>query len=366
MWLHEKVCYLSIKGVLGGVDLGLCMSIFSKICPRCAGDNPVDVTHCQCGFVFEASVTTGSYRALEMAEQEAQVYAEYLQARMKQAKATAEVAITDQAHSPGDANKIAAAKAANEEYHETRTEYEEQMKLVLELREEAKKTRVQEQAQKKQESAWEMAKKRTKKRTMQAEKDALVAKQKKEKEAAAKKRKQEKLKLAAAKKVQQKKLQAEAAASAAAEKMATRRSGRKSPTPKIKEKMASEAEAAAKRVRQAQSSIKKEMVAATSALDSKTVETTNSSGKKLPPQQRRKSPGTRTESKVTPIEANAKTTSNPNEKDCPNCTAILPVAATKCKCGYGFPQGVELMDDVGLSEEERANLLSMFPPGNGA
>lgn len=176
------------------------MSIFSKICPRCAGDNPVDVTHCQCGFVFEASATTGSYRALEMAEQEAQVYAEYLQARMTQAKATAEVAINDQARSPGDASKIAAAKSANDEYHEAKTEYDEQMKLVLELRQEAENTRIQEQAQKKQASAWEKAKKRTKQKVIQAEKDALLAKQQAEKEAAAKKKKQQQAKQVAAKK----------------------------------------------------------------------------------------------------------------------------------------------------------------------
>ncbi len=342
------------------------MSIFSKICPRCAGDNPVDVTHCQCGFVFEASATTGSYRALEMAEQEAQVYAEYLQARMTQAKAAAEVAISDQARAPGDVGKAAAAKSANEEYHEARAEYDEQMKLVLELRKEAENTRVQEQAQKKQASAWEKAKKRTKQKAIEVEKEALVAKQKAEKEAAAKKKKQQQVKLAAAKKAQQKKLQAEAAANAAAEKMAARQSGRKSPSPKIKEKMASEAEAAAKRVRQAQSSINQEMAAATSTLNNKTAGATNSAGKKSAPRQRKQKPRAKVESKITPIEANAKPVTNSSEKDCPNCTAIVPITATKCKCGYGFPQGADLMDDIGLSDEESANLLSMFQPGSGA
>lgn len=342
------------------------MSIFSKICPRCAGDNPVDVTHCQCGFVFEASATTGSYRALEMAEQEAQVYAEYLQARMTQAKATAEVAINDQARSPGDASKIAAAKSANDEYHEAKTEYDEQMKLVLELRQEAENTRIQEQAQKKQASAWEKAKKRTKQKVIQAEKDALLAKQQAEKEAAAKKKKQQQAKQVAAKKAQQKKLQAEAAAEAAAEKMAARQSGRKKPSPRIKEKMASEAEAAAERVRQAQLSAKKEMATATSALSKKTTGATISDGKKSAPQQPKQKSKTKAQSKITPIEANAKLTKNPTEKDCPNCTAIVSIKAAKCKCGYGFPQGADLMDEIGLSDEESANLLSMFRPGSGA
>lgn len=342
------------------------MSIFSKICPRCAGDNPVDVTHCQCGFVFEASATTGSYRALEMAEQEAQVYAEYLQARVTQAKATAEVAINDQARAPGDANKAAAAKSANEDYHEAKAEYDEQMKLVLELRQETENTRVQEQAQKKQASAWEKAKKRTKQKAIQVENEAQIVKQKAEKEAAAKKKKQQQVKLAATKKAQQKKLQAEASAKAAAEKMAARRSGRKTPSPKIKEKMASEAEAAAERVRLAQLSAKKEMAAATSALNKKTAAATTPAGKKSAPQQRNKKSRAEAERKITPIEANAKLTTNPTEKDCPNCTAIVSSKATKCKCGYGFPQGADLMDEIGLSDEESANLLSMFQPGSGA
>jgi ribosomal protein L40E len=342
------------------------MSIFSKICPRCAGDNPVDMTHCQCGFVFEASATTGSYRALEMAEQEAQVYAEYLQARMTQAKATAEVAINDQARSPGDANKSAAAKSANEDYHEAKAEYDEQMKLVLELRQETENTRVQEKTQKKQASAWEKAKKRTKQKVVQAEKEALIAKQQAEKETAAKKKKQQQVKLATAKKAQQKKLQAEAAAKAAAEKMAARQSARKTPSPKLKQKMANDAEAAENRVRQAQSLIEEDIVAATSALNTRKAGATNSTNKKSAPQQRKQKAKPKAESKITTIEANPKIATNPNQKDCPNCTAIVPIKATKCKCGYGFPQGTDLMDEIGLSEEESANLLSMFQPGGGA
>ena len=332
------------------------MSIFSKICPRCAGDNPVDVTHCQCGFIFEASATTGSYRALEMAEQEAQVYAEYLQARMGQAKEAAEITIHDQARSPKDANKATAAKSANEEYHAAKAEYDEQMKLVLELHKEAAKTQALEH--KEQESAWEKAKERTRQKAIKVEK-----------EAAARKKKQEQARLAAAKKAEntrQQKLKADAAAKAAADKLATRQSGRTSPPPRMKEKMASEAESAAERVRQAQSSIEKEMAAATSALDTSARAAVTPAGHPCTPKQKNPSKNSSTPSaKITPMLANTKTAANPNKKECPNCTAVVPVAAKQCKCGYGFPQGADLMDGIGLSDEERANLLNMLQPGSG-
>ena len=313
------------------------MSIFSKICPQCAGDNPVDVSRCQCGFVFDASATTGSYRALEMAEQEALVYAEYLQARMNQEKETAEIAISDQVRFPDDSAKSATAKTANEDYLAAKAEYDEQMKLVLELRRETKRAHVIEQ--KERENVWEKAKQRAKQKTIKTEQKALAAKQKTKKDAAIKQKKQQQAKMAAKKKAEAKHLarhKAEIATKAAAKKLAIRQAGQKTPSPKMRKKMAKDAESAATRVRRTQASTQKEMAAAT--LDN---------------------PDTR-------IQAETKPAKNPNEKDCPNCTAIVPVSAKKCKCGYGFPQGTEQMDGVGLSEEESANLLNMFQPGSGA
>ena len=125
--------------------------------------------------------------------------------------------------------------------------------------------------------------------------------------------------------------------------------------------MANEAEAAAKRARQVQSSVKKERAATPSAPGA-----SNSAGKKSAPQPRNQKTGARAQPKITPIDANTKSLANSTEKDCPNCTAIVAITTTKCKCGYGFPQGADLMDEIGLSDEESANLLSMLQPGNGA
>lgn len=323
------------------------MSIFSKICPRCAGDNQVEVTHCQCGFVFEASATTGSYHALEMAEQEARVYAEYLQARVRQAKETAEVAINDQARSLGDDAKMAMAKTANDDFLQAKSEYDEQMKLVLQLQKESAKAQALEK--KEQETAWEKAKKRTKGKAILAEKAALAAKQEELEEAARELKIQERAQQVAAEKAEKlrlKKLKTKAAKAAIA-KMA----GQKSPPPKMQEKMALDAEAAAIRVRQANSSIHKELQAASSALKTNTL-ATDPAGQPTP------SP------EISPAVAKKKITVNADEKDCPNCTAVVRTNTKECKCGYTFPQGTELMDSIGLSEEDSANLLSMFQSGN--
>lgn len=332
------------------------MSIFSKICPRCAGDNKVDVTHCQCGFVFEASATTGSYRALEMAEQEAQVYAEYLQARVQQSKSSAEVAIADQARFPDDDAKTATAKSANAEYIEAKVEYDEQMKLVLEIRAETAKSQAVEH--KKQASAWEEAKTRAKEKAIQAEKDAIVAALEEKKEIARKLKIQKQAKIALAKQeeiIKQKKLKAKAARAAIA-KMA----GQKTPPPKMQAKMANQAEAAAARVRQAQSSIKKEMEAAAAALSTITSPESVTNRPTAPEANKEITNGSPV--KVAPVLAKKIIKSNPDEKECPNCTAAVRVKTKECKCGYVFPEGNEQMDGIGLSEEDSAKLLNLFQP----
>jgi hypothetical protein len=37
----------------------------------------------------------------------------------------------------------------------------------------------------------------------------------------------------------------------------------------------------------------------------------------------------------------------------------------ECKCGFGFAQGAEKMEGIGLSEADRA-LLQMFRPASGS
>ncbi|MFQ5936795.1 MAG: zinc ribbon domain-containing protein [Acidiferrobacterales bacterium] len=41
-----------------------------------------------------------------------------------------------------------------------------------------------------------------------------------------------------------------------------------------------------------------------------------------------------------------------NKKDCPNCTAILPMETKRCRCGYEFPTADESMPSLSLSDSD--------------
>ncbi len=57
----------------------------------------------------------------------------------------------------------------------------------------------------------------------------------------------------------------------------------------------------------------------------------------------------------------------PNTKDCPHCTANLPLQATNCRCGYNFGHAAEL-PALSLSSTELASILGalsgLSPSGN--
>jgi hypothetical protein len=324
------------------------VSIFNKICPRCAGENAVSDSRCQCGFVFDSAATTGSFQATEIALQEAEVYAEYLQVRMLQAKESAEVAIADQARSPEDGTKSSVAAEANAEFQAAKSEYDEQMKVVVQLRGESRATQDAE-THRAQQAAWAKAAERAKtekaKKAAEAEKakkaaEAEKAKKAAEAEKAKKAAEAEKAKKAAEAEKAKKAAEAEKAKKAAiAKKSASTKSakpvaaktipaqtssanvGQSTPTPAMKQKMASAADVAASRTHQQKSAV---IVAAKPV---------------------------RTNKPVAPVKPVI-----PTEKECPNCTASVALSVKECKCGYSFAQGAEKMDGIGLSEEDRALL----------
>ena len=45
-----------------------------------------------------------------------------------------------------------------------------------------------------------------------------------------------------------------------------------------------------------------------------------------------------------------------NQKDCPNCTALLPMDAKRCRCGFRFPEIEETMPGLSLSDSDFAAL----------
>jgi hypothetical protein len=52
-----------------------------------------------------------------------------------------------------------------------------------------------------------------------------------------------------------------------------------------------------------------------------------------------------------------------NQKDCPNCTALLPLEAKRCRCGFRFPEVEERMPGLSLSDSDFAALDGDEPSG---
>ena len=289
-------------------------------------------SRCQCGFVFDGSATTGSIEALDIALQESEVYAEYLQVRMLQAKEIAEVAIAEQARSPDDAAKSSIAAEANTEFKAAKKEYDEQMALVAQLRRESLLSKDAE-AHKAQAAAWaKAAQLASAKKLGQSNAAAVPAKT----PASA-------AKPAAAKTTKPARPAPAPTRQVAAIKPATSQS---SPSPAMRQKMADLANSAAQRSR-AQQTVQKPIKA-----QQKNTVSAPQAAKKAPPR-----PAVKTQPKTLPR-------LTANEKECPNCTAVVAMTLQECKCGFSFAQGADKMDGVGLSEEDRA-LLQLFQPANG-
>ena len=291
------------------------MSIFSKICPRCAGENPLPESRCQCGFVFDASATTGSFKALELVVQETEVYAEYLHVRMKQAMGVAEVAIAERARAPGDPAKSRAADAANEEYLAAKAEYEQQMKMVAQVRRDALLMREKESKTARQAQAVQ-AEIRAK-----TEKQALIRRQ-----AANSKQKTAKRLTKPGSATTRK-----AASSRPMMAVSKQDIGQASPPPAMRQKMANAANRAPQVISAAAAPNTENPVVATS--------------KAATPQ----------------FVAKQAAKAQAVHKECPNCTATVALEADKCKCGFGFASGAQKMEGISLSEEDRA-LFSIFRP----
>ncbi len=48
----------------------------------------------------------------------------------------------------------------------------------------------------------------------------------------------------------------------------------------------------------------------------------------------------------------ATATADPTKKECPNCTAVLPAKAERCRCGFKFATVEESMPSLSLSDNE--------------
>ena len=98
------------------------MSIFQKDCPQCAAPNPVSAALCACGHCFDPEAVTDKKAVVEVAIHEERLYHDYLAARVIQAEAAYEVARADADVDPDDTYKAAQALSAEQALNTARAE----------------------------------------------------------------------------------------------------------------------------------------------------------------------------------------------------------------------------------------------------
>lgn len=108
-------------------------SIFLKICPACAAQVPTASPQCGCGHDFESS-TTAALLPEEQALRDEELYENYLIARAEQAQQAARAAQDALMDDPEDGNKAAEAELAREVAKSIETDLAEQRAKVEALR----------------------------------------------------------------------------------------------------------------------------------------------------------------------------------------------------------------------------------------
>jgi hypothetical protein len=293
------------------------LSIFTKTCPRCAADNAADSLRCSCGYVFDGSTKTDSLEAIEVALQEAELYAEYLNARLHQTREAAEVAASDLKRHPQDATRQRQAEESRAEYKITKTEYKLQLDQIATLKAEAE-IRQRKEAAATQKNAWEAARKKAAARAAKA-KLAAAAPRKPEKKAAR----------------------------------------GKSPNPvrppsALREKLARKAQKVFRREKPVAKPVTPAPAAKPIPVASAPRPMPKAQPAAKPVQSAKPSPRFR--------EKQAAKVSKPrlNTMECPHCTTIVPMGTETCRCGYSFSRKRESMPGIGLTSEEQARILDLF------
>ena len=107
-------------------------SIFHKVCPQCAGAILKNATQCACGYIFKQ----GGDEQLSPAQQalaDEKLYEDYLAVRASQATQLAQTAEAAAQKTPQDEDKMAAARLAQENAERARLALHEQAQKVLQL-----------------------------------------------------------------------------------------------------------------------------------------------------------------------------------------------------------------------------------------
>ena len=112
--------------------MSVSLSIYQKSCPACASCVSVSAEHCHCGHVFESSSKGQSPQEAALRDEE--LYEAYLVARAQQGQQAAAAAAQALAETPGDADRASAAELAREVAKSIETDLVVQHAKILALR----------------------------------------------------------------------------------------------------------------------------------------------------------------------------------------------------------------------------------------
>ena len=82
-------------------------NIFLKDCPQCTSSNPLEAVFCRCGYCFDPGQIKNTAESLAHLAHEEEVYLDYLQARVTQARADLDNRRALAARDPGNTTKSA-------------------------------------------------------------------------------------------------------------------------------------------------------------------------------------------------------------------------------------------------------------------
>jgi hypothetical protein len=320
-WLAPKIAYnIFIATIKRNPDAVPALSIFTKTCPRCAMDNAADSSRCSCGYVFDGATKSDSLEAIEVALQEAELYADYLKARLHQTREAAEVATSDLKRNPGDAGKQRLAEETRAEYKLTKTEYKIQLEQISTLKAEVE-IRQKKEAAAAQKNAWELARKK------------------------------------AAARAADTKAKAEKARGPEKKRKAGKTTDPARPPSGLREKLARKAQKVFQREKPPTPKDAPEPKPVASA-PRPVVQVQSAPKPAAPKPVQTVSPSPRFRERQAAKAKVAKP--RPNTMECPHCTTIVPANVETCRCGYSFTRKRESMPGIGLTSEEQAKILDLF------
>lgn len=350
------------------------MRIFDKDCPLCGKHLPRSATYCECGFSFNPEEMDDTTQTLVMAAQEEELFENYLAARVAQTEEALTVGLAILAKNPGDGEKEREVARLSEEAKQAQSELATQNQKAVHARQAARTARntlhklktaytLEQQTRTTQEQQQiDQAKRRKLHQQKVAQAKALAANADKDIQAAKAAR--------AAHSTRAQQAQNKTVHPAPAMAASKTRSPAPATTPKQAAPAVSQQPTTAFRAKQA-ANAESAMCALRAAkaamqLAQAKNESTQQATTAFRAKQAAKAAAAQHKTQQQAQQAQPRKKQRPtNRIECPHCTALLPLTAQKCGCGYVLQKGAGNKESaLVLNAEDRA-AMKKFSRGNG-